>query len=139
MKPTLTLIAALLLMLCPHPGRSQKSAPLQNGNATAQTVKYRINGRAIDASTRQPIAYATASLTADSTAQPLTAAITDDAGRFTLTIGKAGEICDYDYLNALPAAYESELVRVVAFEEPLSISINGKTGLGLIVKPAYKP
>ena len=56
-----------------------------------------------------------------------------------LTIGKAGEICDYDYLNALPAAYESERVRVVAFEEPLSISINGKTGLGLIVKPAYKP
>lgn len=90
MKPTLTLIAALLLMLCPHPGRSQKSAPPQNGNATAQTVKYRISGRAIDASTRQPIAYATASLTADSTAQPLTAAITDDAGHFTLTIGKAG-------------------------------------------------
>ena len=61
MKPTLTLIAALLLMLCPQPGRSQKSAPPQNGNATAQTVKYRISGRAIDASTRQPIAYATAS------------------------------------------------------------------------------
>ena len=40
-----------------------------------------------------------------------------------------------EFLDALPATYESDFVRIVHFDEPLSIGINGRTGLGIVVKP----
>ncbi len=35
----------------------------------------------------------------------------------------------------MPAVYEDGHVRIVRFDEPLSIAINGRSGLGIVVKP----
>ena len=48
---------------------------------------------------------------------------------------KKGGICDIDYLDNMPAVAETDFVRIVRFDNPLQIGINGKTGLGIIVKP----
>jgi hypothetical protein len=42
---------------------------------------------------------------------------------------------DVDYLNSLPADYESEFVRIVSFDRPLLIGINGRKGIGVVAKP----
>lgn len=55
-------------------------------------------------------------------------------GYFTID-DKKGGICDIDYLNNMPAVAETDFVRIVRFDNPLQIGINGKTGLGIIVKP----
>lgn len=55
-------------------------------------------------------------------------------GYFTID-DKKGGICDIDYLDNMPAVAETEFVRIVRFDNPLQIGINGKTGLGIIVKP----
>ena len=53
-----------------------------------------------------------------------------------LTIDKKDEdICDFGYLDNMPAHYESDFIRIVRFESALHIGINGRTGLGIIVKP----
>lgn len=44
-------------------------------------------------------------------------------------------IYDIDFLNSLPAEYESESVRAVAFEEPVIVKINGKKNIGVVLKP----
>ena len=55
-------------------------------------------------------------------------------GYFTVD-PKRGEVCDFDYLDRMPAIYESERLRIVRFDSPLTIGINGRTGLGIIAKP----
>ncbi|MDD6868106.1 MAG: PEP/pyruvate-binding domain-containing protein [bacterium] len=55
-------------------------------------------------------------------------------GYFTID-DKKGGICDIDYLDNMPAVAETGFVRIVRFDNPLQIGINGKTGLGIIVKP----
>lgn len=55
-------------------------------------------------------------------------------GYFTID-DKKGGICDIDYLDNMPAIAETDFVRIVRFDNPLQIGINGKTGLGIIVKP----
>lgn len=55
-------------------------------------------------------------------------------GYFTID-DKKGGICDIDYLDNMPAVAETDFVRIVRFDNPLQIGINGKTGLGIIVKP----
>ena len=55
-------------------------------------------------------------------------------GYFTIN-DKNGDICDFEYLDSIPAVYESDHLRSVRFSRPLQIGINGKTGLGIIVKP----
>lgn len=55
-------------------------------------------------------------------------------GYFTIN-DKNGDICDIEYLDNMPAIYESDHLRSVRFSRPLQIGINGKTGLGIIVKP----
>ena len=55
-------------------------------------------------------------------------------GYFTIN-DKNGDICDIEYLDNMPAVYESDHLRSVRFSRPLQIGINGKTGLGIIVKP----
>lgn len=42
---------------------------------------------------------------------------------------------DVGYLNSLPAAYESDNLRMVRFPAPLRIAINGRKSLGVVAKP----
>lgn len=42
---------------------------------------------------------------------------------------------DVEFLNAQPAVYESEFVRIVTFPTPLAIGVNGLKGTGVVVKP----
>ena len=55
-------------------------------------------------------------------------------GYFTID-NQRGDLCNYDYLDSLPAVKESDYLRVVQFKKPLQVGVNGKTGLGIIVKP----
>lgn len=54
---------------------------------------------------------------------------------FTIDPTTEQGICDTAYLDSLPATYESEFVRVVNFEKPLSIAVNGMKGTGVVCKP----
>ena len=56
-------------------------------------------------------------------------------GYFTINPHSHDGIYDIDYLNAMPAVYESDYVRIVKFEQPLSIGINGRKGIGVVAKP----
>lgn len=42
---------------------------------------------------------------------------------------------DIDYLDSLPACEESGRIRIVRFEEPLTIAINGRKSKGIVRKP----
>lgn len=42
---------------------------------------------------------------------------------------------DEDFLDSLPAVYETEFVRHVRLENPLSIKINGKKRVGIVMRP----
>ncbi len=55
-------------------------------------------------------------------------------GYFTINPSSSDGLYDVDYLNSLPAVYESEDVRVVKFENPLVIGINGMKGVGVVAK-----
>ena len=56
-------------------------------------------------------------------------------GYFTINRFLKTGFVDEDFLNQLPAVYESETVRQVEFESPFSIKIDGKKGIGVIYKP----
>ena len=56
-------------------------------------------------------------------------------GYFTINPHSNDGIYDINYLNAMPAVYESEFIRIVKFEQPLSIGINGRKGVGVVAKP----
>ena len=49
------------------------------------------------------------------------------------------DLYDVDFLNAQPAVYESEYLRIVNFPQPLIIGINGLKGSGVVVKPTILP
>ena len=55
-------------------------------------------------------------------------------GYFTINPASHDGIYDIDYLNSLPAAYESEFIRIVEFPNPLTIGINGRKGVGVVKK-----
>jgi hypothetical protein len=56
-------------------------------------------------------------------------------GYFTIdTVSKNG-IYDIDFLNSRPAVYESDFLRIVKFDKPLVIGINGRKGVGVVAKP----
>ncbi|MCC8071738.1 MAG: phosphoenolpyruvate synthase [Bacteroidales bacterium] len=61
------------------------------------------------------------------------------AGYFTIDPAAHNGFCDYTYLNSLPAIYETELVRIVRFDAPLPIGINGRKGHGVVAKPTPTP
>ncbi len=42
---------------------------------------------------------------------------------------------DEEFLNAQPAIYETEFIRQVHFEQPMTIKINGKKRVGVVMKP----
>ena len=56
-------------------------------------------------------------------------------GYFTVNPCSHDGIYDIDYLNSLPADYETDFIRVVKFDAPLSIGINGRKGVGVVKKP----
>ena len=57
-------------------------------------------------------------------------------GYFTLNPSKGKGYYDIDFLDNRPAVYESEHIRVVRFESPLRIAINGRKSSGIVAKPA---
>lgn len=56
-------------------------------------------------------------------------------GYFTINPFSNDGIYDIEYLNSMPAVYETETVRIVKFDRPLSIGINGRKGVGVVIKP----
>lgn len=59
-------------------------------------------------------------------------------GYFTIDPGANNGYCSFEYLNSLPACYESESVRIVTSDTPFAIGIDGKKGQGVVAKPGYK-
>lgn len=59
-------------------------------------------------------------------------------GYFTIDPGASSGYCSFDYLNSLPADYETATVRIVSVSEPFAIGIDGKKGQGVVAKPGYK-
>ena len=55
-------------------------------------------------------------------------------GYFTINPSSNDGIYDIDYLNSLPATYESENIRIVEFNNLLTIGINGRKGVGIVKK-----
>ena len=60
-------------------------------------------------------------------------------GYFTVNSFAGDGYYDEAYLNSLPAVYESEFLRIVEFEKPVLIEINGRKGKGLVTKPGLDP
>ncbi len=56
-------------------------------------------------------------------------------GYLTVSAGSAGDVLDYDWLDARPAAGESAHVRLITLDEPLDIVLNGRRNVGIVMKP----
>ena len=56
-------------------------------------------------------------------------------GYFTVDSKGGSGFYDSDYLASLPADYEDNHIRIVRFEQPLAIAINGRSGRGTVQKP----
>ncbi|MGN1266024.1 MAG: PEP/pyruvate-binding domain-containing protein [Muribaculaceae bacterium] len=56
-------------------------------------------------------------------------------GYFTLDTNDKDTVFAGDYLAGLPADYESDNVRIVRFDSPLTVAINGRSGQGIVLKP----
>ncbi len=56
-------------------------------------------------------------------------------GYFTINPMIGDGIYNIGYLDSLPAIYESESVRIIQFDTPLVIGINGRKGVGVVLKP----
>jgi CheY-like chemotaxis protein len=56
-------------------------------------------------------------------------------GYFTVPLDRAHGFIDWPWLEALPAAAETEHLKHVRLEEPLSVMIDGRTSQGVILKP----
>ena len=60
-------------------------------------------------------------------------------GYFTIDANHGDGYIDMEYLDSLPAVYETDAVRIVEFAEPLNVAINGKKSRGIVKKPASEP
>lgn len=56
-------------------------------------------------------------------------------GYFTVDPEGGNGYIDTPWLDSLPAEYESDAVRIVRFEDPLTIAINGRKSKGIVIKP----
>lgn len=56
-------------------------------------------------------------------------------GYFTVDLRRDECVYAVDYLAAMPAAYESDNLRMVRFDEPLTVAINGRSACGIVLKP----
>ncbi|HKQ96256.1 MAG TPA: histidine kinase, partial [Candidatus Polarisedimenticolia bacterium] len=57
-------------------------------------------------------------------------------GYFTVNPQTGDGFVDWDWLRARPAADATEFVRHLTFESPLGVRMDGRTGSGIILKPA---
>ena len=55
-------------------------------------------------------------------------------GYFTVDPGAGNGYIDNEYLASLPAERETEWLKVVRFDEPLTIAINGRKSKGVVFK-----
>ena len=55
-------------------------------------------------------------------------------GYFTIDTPNGNGYYDTEYLNSLPALYESDAIRVVRMESPLTIAINGRKSRGVVLR-----
>lgn len=60
-------------------------------------------------------------------------------GYFTINPAHPADLFDVEYLNSRSASYESEHIRVVSFDNPLTIAINGRKSLGIVLKEGVTP
>lgn len=58
-------------------------------------------------------------------------------GYFTINPNN-GDLFDEDYLNTQPAAEETKYLRLVRFEAPILIKMDGKKSIGVVMKPNDK-
>lgn len=58
-------------------------------------------------------------------------------GYFTVGAPDDGSVWDEEYLNSLPLEYESDFIKIIRFAEPLTVAINGKKSLGIVLKPGF--
>lgn len=56
-------------------------------------------------------------------------------GYFTIPANKKEEFIDWEWLNSQKSFYESDSVKHIKLKKPLEIILNGRKGLGIIVKP----
>ena len=59
-------------------------------------------------------------------------------GYFTVNTFAGDGYYEESYLNELPSVYESESLRIVKFDAPVLIEINGRKGKGLVTKPGVE-
>ena len=57
-------------------------------------------------------------------------------GYFTLNPQIKGCLYDEDFLNHQEAVQETQFLRVVRFEQPLTVKINGRKSEGIVIKPS---
>lgn len=58
-------------------------------------------------------------------------------GYFTIDTSEKGNgVCDLEFLDSNPAIYETDYLRVVHFQSPFLIGINGRKGIGIVTKPS---
>lgn len=60
-------------------------------------------------------------------------------GYFTVDEKAGTGFCHFDMLDARPAEYESPTLRVVRFDAPFVIGIDGRKGLGVVAAPGCAP
>ena len=56
-------------------------------------------------------------------------------GYFTVGAPGDGSVIDNEYLASRPSSYESENLRIIDFDTPLTVAINGRKSLGIVLKP----
>lgn len=56
-------------------------------------------------------------------------------GYFTLNPQVENSLYDEAYLNAMEAVHETRFLRVLRFDQPLTVKINGKKSIGIVIKP----
>ena len=59
-------------------------------------------------------------------------------GYFTINPHSDDGIYNVGYLDSLPAVYESDRIRVVSFDHPLTVAIDGRKGAGVVFRPDKK-
>ena len=56
-------------------------------------------------------------------------------GYFTINAFMNDGVYDQDFLNAQPAVHESKYLRHVHFEQPVTVKMDGKKKLGIVLLP----
>ena len=59
-------------------------------------------------------------------------------GYFTVGSPGDGSVWDKEYLDSLTPVSESRYVRVLHFDKPLTVAINGRKSLGIVLKPGIE-